>query len=153
MPSPFESTPLHDLIRAWFVEQAEPPTFALSYRDIALYFCSIGTENINNSPDPIKLKTNIELYLGVDLPPHQAQRICDAQEGTYIERSDIDLECVILVARLIANNLIPPPDLHRSVARIFEDQSGKYLREHLSNSKDSRAKAFEEKLSRLIKNI
>jgi hypothetical protein len=94
------------------------------------------------------LRSEIELYLGVELPLQLAQEICDANED-----GDVDLECVILIARLLANNLIPPPKLHRSVARIFEDQSGKHLREHLSSSDDFGAEAFEEKLSRLSKSI
>ncbi|KAI3017325.1 hypothetical protein CBS147347_10321 [Aspergillus niger] len=153
MPSPFKLAPLEDLIKAWFVKQAPRPTFAISYPNVARYFCNIGTEDMNNPPDPIKLKSNIQLYLGVELPLHQAQRICDAQEGTDDELSDIDLECVILVARLVANNAKSSPALCRSVARIFADQSGKHLREHRSNSEYIMAEAFEEHLSSLIENV
>ncbi|KAJ6116163.1 hypothetical protein N7523_005570 [Penicillium sp. IBT 18751x] len=95
----------------------------------------------------------IWIHLGVDLPLELAQEICAAKEITYNTNSDIDLECVILIARLLANKLMPPPKLHGSVARIFDDQGGMRLREHLSNCDDSLAEGFEENLCRLNKNI
>ncbi|PYI25430.1 hypothetical protein BP00DRAFT_101395 [Aspergillus indologenus CBS 114.80] len=60
-----------------------------------------------------------------------SEEICDLAKGEWIENSDIDLECIILIVQLVFNQMLPPPELRDSIADIFGTLGGKDLQNHL----------------------